>query len=368
MTGYASARARLAQIASDNGLTALAFVPGSNFHYLSGLAFHLMERPTLMFVTADNQVLGIIPELERQIWSSTFPNAQTFYWQDSDGYEAAFNALAAALPTGTIGVEGMLMRAFEEKALAIALGDNRVQLVDQALSSLRLQKSDIEVAALRRAIEISEAALGEVLDELHSGQTEADIVAALKMHMLQHGADGFAFDPIVLIGENAALPHGEPGQRQVGSGDAVLIDFGAQYDGFNADITRTVFFDHVTDRQAEIYETVLAANAQGRAVAGPKLLAEDLDIAVTAVLKASPFAELIVHKTGHGLGREVHEAPQIMVGNTAPLVPGIVLTIEPGLYAPGELGVRIEDDVLITESGCDSLTSFSRALRVVKKR
>lgn len=357
---------RLAQIAADSGLAAIAIVPGPNFRYVSGLNFHLMERPTLLFVTAKGQVLGIMPELERQKWVATYPESETFYWQDSDGYVEAFAMAAAALPAGEIGVEGMLMRAFELTALETAFGEGRIVDAEDALAALRLQKSPEEVAALRHAILITQTSLQEVLDTLSLGVTEKEIVAQLKVRMLANGADGFAFDPIVLIGENSAQPHGEPGARDLRPGDPLLIDFGAMWGGMNADITRTVFFDHATDRHADIYNTVLAANSHGRNVAGPNLTAHDLDTEVTGVLTGSAYGEFVVHKTGHGLGLLVHEAPQVMVGNHTKLLDGTVLTIEPGLYAVGDIGVRIEDDVLITADGCTSLTDFPRSLRVVK--
>lgn len=363
---HRDSRKRIAQIAANSDLAAIAFIPGPNFRYVSGLNFHLAERPTVFFVTAQGQILSIMPALERQKWAETFPDADTFYWQDSDGYAAAFAAAAAALPTGNIGIEGMLMRAFEARALEAAFGQERIMDVDENLKPLRLQKSETEIAALRQAIAISQISLHETLDTLTIGTTEQQIVARLKAQMLANGAEGFAFDPIVLIGENAAQPHGEPGTRALRPGDPVLIDFGAMWGGMNADITRTVFFNHATDPHADIYNTVLAANTHGRTVAGPNLTAHDLDTEVTAILKASPHSNLIVHKTGHGLGLQVHEAPQIMVGNHAPLLDGIVLTIEPGLYAPGDIGVRIEDDVLITGSGSTSLTDYSRNLTIVK--
>jgi Xaa-Pro dipeptidase len=184
---HSERRARLARIAGANGLGAIACVPGANFLYLSGLQFHLMERPTLLFVTADNEVLGIIPELEREKWSETFPDALTFYWQDSDGYQAAFAGAAAALTGRTIGVEGMRMRLFEGDVLrqhfpAAAVVDAEAFLVD-----LRLAKSADEIAALEKAIRISELALAETLEAVAVGMTERQILNLLKMRMLAQG-------------------------------------------------------------------------------------------------------------------------------------------------------------------------------------
>ena len=182
--------------------------------------------------------------------------------------------------------------------------------------------------------------------------------------MLAHGAEGFGFEPLVLAGAKAANPHGMPDEAPVRPGDALIIDFGARLDGYNADITRTFFCQHASDRHAEIYATVLEANRLGRRLSKPGITAHELDIAVADQLRNSPFADMIVHKLGHGLGLDVHEAPHIMEDNHQEMEPGFVITIEPGLYGAGEIGVRIEDDVAITSGGAKSLTSFPRELRL----
>jgi Xaa-Pro dipeptidase len=362
---FHSRRQRLAATATARGWGAIAFVPGANFTYLTGLHFHLMERPTLLFVTAAAEIVAIIPELEREKWSRTFPHATTFYWQDADGYQSAFTAAGEALKGQMIGVEAMRMRVFEGNALTRAFQQGAIVDAEPHLTTLRLSKSEAEIASLTRAIQISEHALAETLAEVREGQTERAIAALLKARMLACGADGFSFDPIVLAGGNAANPHGSPGDTPLLAGQCLLIDYGASWEGMNADITRTFFCGHVRDDHAALYNTVLAANQKGRDISAPTLTAHDLDTQVTAVLAASPFAALIVHKTGHGLGLDIHEAPQIMRGNMQTLIPGTVFTIEPGLYRPGDIGVRIEDNVVTTETGATSLTSFPRNLTLI---
>lgn len=359
MTDYPKRQTQAADIAKANDLAALAFVPGPNFLYLSGLNFHLMERPTLMFVLATGEMAAIMPELERSKWGAAFPKARTFYWQDSDGYAAAF-ADCCSLFDGKIGVEGMRMRMFEAEALATGLPPGSVVNAEAQIAALRICKDAVEVSALCQAITISEAALGELIDDAKAGDTEVALVARLKAALLHHGAEGFAFDPLVLSGPNAADCHGTPSARPVQPGEPLLIDFGARYGGMNADITRTFFCEHVTPEHQAIYETVRAANTHGKQIAAPGVTCDALDRETTAVLGASAYADLIVHKTGHGLGLDVHEAPQVMIGNQTALAPGMVITIEPGLYQPGHIGVRIEDDVLITPDGCESLTQFPR--------
>lgn len=363
---FARRREKLIEILRDAGLDGVAFVPGANFTYLTGLNFHLMERPTILFITATGDISAIMPELERLKWSASFGQTKTHYWQDKDGYQAAFAAAARDLAGMTIGVEGQRMRVFEVDSLRQHLTADHVVDMEQSLTGLRIAKEPDEIALLQEAIRISEIALEETVSTVRAGQTEQEILNTLNMRMLAGGAHGFAFGAIVLAGGKSANPHGSSDGSRLAPGDPLLIDFGAMVGGYNADITRTFFCDHVRDDHAAIYETVLAANTRGRKIAGPSLSAHDLDEAVTGVLAASPFSDLIAHKTGHGLGLDVHEAPQIMVGNMASLVPGALFTIEPGLYRENDIGVRIEDDVLITAAGARSLTNFDRSLRVLK--
>ncbi len=362
---HAARRQRAAHMIAGAGIDVLAVVPGPNFSYLTGLNFHLMERPTILFISRTGEIAAIMPALEILKWSRSFPDAETFYWQDSDGFEDAFSAAGVALGQVSVGVEGGRMRMFEYDALCRHMPAGAVVNADVVLADLRIAKDETEIAVIEHAISISELALDETLDDVRSGVTEKQVQTWLKSRMLSHGAEGFAFEPIALAGGNAANPHGTPDSTALGPGDVLLIDFGARVAGYNADITRTFFVGHATDEHAAIYETVLSANERGRAIARPRMTCHELDSDVTAVLRESPFEDLIVHKTGHGLGLDGHEPPQVMIGNDQSLVPGAVITIEPGLYRGDDIGVRIEDDVLITEEGSRSLTSFDRSLRVL---
>lgn len=358
-------RDRATALLKDAGLDAAGFVPGAQFTYLTGVHLHLMERPTLFVLAANGAGFAVMPALEEQKWSQAMPEVETFYWDDAQGPQAAFKSLASALGNDvSLGVEGLRMRVTEYNHLLSHWSASQIIDADQTLTELRLLKDADEISDLRRAISISEAALGDVLDGGIKGKTERHIGQLLYSAMLNHGASGFAFDAIVLTGGEAANPHGEPGDREVRPGQPLLIDFGASYGDLNADITRTVFCDHVTDEHAAIYETVLAANKAGRSAVQAGATVGAVDVAATDVLQASRFAELILHKTGHGLGWEVHEAPAVMRRNEDLQRPGMVFTIEPGLYRAGEIGVRIEDDVLVTETGIDCLSSFSRELAI----
>ena len=352
------------------GLDAVALIPGPNFRHAFGRDFHLMERPLIVIVPRDKDPVAIVPNLEMASFDTLKFPGPVFDWRDESGYADAFAAAAAALPqlsgAAKLGVEGQRMRVFEQIALQKAFPETTIVDAHAAISSVRLVKSPSEVEKLRAAIRISEAALESTLAQVRIGQTEKEIEAILLGQLFAHGADGLAFDPIIAAGDNSAQPHARARtDYRTRKGDALLFDFGASHRGYNADITRTFFLGEVSGRDREFYETVRAANARGREVTRPGITAHDVDDAVQMVLEQSDFAAFARHKTGHGLGLDVHEAPQIMRGNRQALAAGMVFTVEPGLYRLGECGVRIEDDVLVTEAGHDCLTSFSRELRLV---
>ena len=366
-TQLASARAERLKVAiAAAGLDAVAVVPGANFYYLTGIHLHLMERPTVLFVGADGHRAAVIPALERARWQAEAPDVDTVYWQDSDGYEAAFEKVAKRFRPTRLGVEGQRMRFFEAEVVRRSFANTLIADAHAEISGIRLCKDEAEIAAMRRAIEISERAWLSTMDRVRRGMSETEVRQLLTTAMLAEGAEGFAFDPIVLSGGAAADPHGgDSPDRALERGTALLIDFGAAWGGYIADITRTVFVEAVSDEHRAIYEAVLAANALGRELTAPGVSVDRVDREVTAKLRSSGFSSLVVHKTGHGLGLDVHEAPQVMIGNQQLLEPGMVITIEPGLYRNGEVGVRIEDDVLVTDAGSESLTTLDRTLRLV---
>lgn len=347
------------------GTDAIALVPGANFVRLMGQDFSTSERPTLIVVPASGAPAAIMPNLELDSFAALdFPGA-VFDWRDQDGYDAAFAALAAHLPLTSLAVEGQAMRVFVHHALAKAYPGLRIVDGERPISGLRLAKTDADIAALTRAIQISEAALGEVLDTVRVGMTEREIEARLIAAQFAHGAQGMAFSPIVAASTNSALAHAHARDYALEAGDTLLIDFGARWGGFCADITRTVFVGHATDHQAAVYQTVYDALQAGLAVTRAGVTAHEIDDAVQSVLESSPWPDRMLTKTGHGLGRQVHEEPYVMRGNHQILPAGTVYTNEPGLYDTAEFGVRIEDDVLVTKDGYRLLTTFPKTLTVV---
>ena len=358
--------AAYAAIAADMGMDALALVPGPNFTRAVERPFMSHERPFLLVVPATGEPAALVPNLELRSWDLVGFDGPVFDWRDQDGYDAAFAALMAHLEIRSLAVEGQVMRVFVHHALLRAQPDLRIVDGEREISSLRIVKPEAELEAIREAVEISERALARTLAGVRIGQSAAEIDQALIQALFAEGAEGLSFHPIVAAGPGSARPHARArADYLVQAGDALLMDFGARKHGFAADVTRTVFLSHASDEAQAVYDAVLRANMAGFDATRAGVTAHAIDDAVIGVLEAPPFASRIRTKTGHGLGREVHEAPYIMRGNHAPLPAGAVFTNEPGLYEIDNFGVRIEDVVLVTEQGCASLTQFPKDLTVL---
>jgi Xaa-Pro dipeptidase len=357
-------------VMARTGLDAVALVPGANFLRLFNHDFHQMERPLVVVVPRTGVPVAVVPNIELGSFTALGFDGLVFDWRDEAGYVGAFMQMGEALPQlakgSRIGVEGQRMRVFDFMALQRALPACEIVDAHGEISSIRSRKTPDEIARLKEAIRRSEAALEATLVQVRVGMTEKEVEAILLAELFKAGCDGLSFSPIVAAGGNVANSHAVArDDYRIKAGDALLLDFGGRYQHFSADITRTFFVGHVSDDDRAFYETVLAANVRGLAVSKPGVTAGFVDDETCKVLERSQFARYKNHKTGHGLGLDIHEAPQIMRGNTEVLEPGMVFTIEPGLYRAGECGVRIEDNVVVTESGIECLTTFPKDLRVI---
>ncbi len=366
----------LQQIAAEAALDAIALVPGPNLFYLTGQSFHLMERPLLGLFPSGGDPAFIIPQLELNKLDGLPYPVRAFPYSDAEGHDGAFAQALAALALDVpataqqapkrLGVEGLRMRFLESQLLARYAPDAEIVDAGEALAALRLRKDADEVAAMQRAIAITEDALRDVLLGVRAGMSERAIANDLQIALLRRGGQELPFPPIVLTGPQSALPHGVPGERTLQEGDLLLIDFGTTVEGYASDLTRTFVAGELQDpRLRDAYLAVLTANEAARLAAGPSVPCQEVDRAARAEIIRAGFGEYFIHRTGHGLGLDAHEAPYIRQGNEQPLEPGHVFTVEPGVYLPGVGGVRIEDNVLITEDGAVTLTSFPRELQSV---
>ena len=236
---------------------------------------------------------------------------------------------------------------------------------NKEINGFRGVKEDWELEVMRKAQEITDKAFSEVITRIKAGMTELELQAELIYCLYKNGATGLAFDPIVVSGPNTSLPHGVAGERKLREGDFITMDFGAQYNGYCADMTRTVALGYATDEMKKVYNTVLEAQLAGLAVTKAGALGKDIDGAARKVIADAGYGPYFGHGYGHSLGLEIHEAPNPSPANDQPMPAGAVASAEPGIYLPGKFGVRIEDTTVYREDGCEILTGSPKNLIIV---
>jgi len=228
------------------------------------------------------------------------------------------------------------------------------------VAKLREVKDADEIAQMRRAAALGCRLFGELLEYLEPGAVEAEVALALEVKARLAGAEGMSFETIVASGARSSLPHGRASAAKLPRRGFVVLDFGVVLGGYCSDMTRTVHLGRAGRRERAVYDSVLEAQAAALAAVRPGTACGDVDEAARAVLRRAGLDKAFSHSTGHGVGLEIHEGPRIAAKQTQPLQPGMVITIEPGVYLEGEFGIRIEDTAVVTETGCEVLTRASR--------
>lgn len=346
-------------------LDAVLITSPKHVYYLTGFFTEPHERFMGLIIPAQGEPSLIVPALDREAAAEAASGVkQILTHTDTDN---PYDVLKQALPAGLtrLGIEKSHMTVERFEAMSAVVAAARYADVEEPLREMRLIKSADEVARIKHAVRLVEEALHESLKKVKPGVTEMEIVAELEYQMKRLGADGPSFDTMVLAGEKSALPHGTPGSRQVREGELLLFDLGVAADGYVSDITRTFAVGEISPQLREIYETVLAANEAAIAEVRPGVTLAHLDQTARRVIEEKGYGPYFMHRLGHGLGMDVHEYPSVHGQNQAVLRPGMVFTIEPGIYLPGVGGVRIEDDVLVTENGSEVLTQFPKQLTVI---
>ena len=234
--------------------------------------------------------------------------------------------------------------------------------LSNAIATLRASKDSDEIACIRKAQEIAERALEELMGFIKVGVTEREIALELNRLMFAFGAEDLSFDTIVLSGANTSMPHGVPSDKKVESGDFVLMDFGAVYNGYHSDMTRTVCVGEPTEEMRKVYDIVLSAQLAGIEAAKAGILGSELDKVSRDIIEKAGYGACFGHSLGHGVGMEIHEKPNASPNYKLPLNEGAVVTVEPGIYIAGKFGVRIEDFVILTENVCENLTKSAKNL------
>ncbi|TFD92507.1 Xaa-Pro peptidase family protein [Jeotgalibacillus sp. R-1-5s-1] len=333
-----------------------------NVAYTTGFRSNPHERWLAVYVPSSGEPVLVCPGMETEDVRKAGWEGQIIGYSDTENplvmlYEVTGAPESIAIEKNHLTVERL-------EAIRTVFGDGEILDASSLLNSMRVIKSEQEIQYLREAARLADFAIETACRELAEGKTELEILATIEFELKKKGITEMSFSTMVLTGANASSPHGTPGLTKVQRGDLVLFDLGVVYRGYCSDITRTVAFGEISDKQKEIYDTVLKAEMTALEMVKPGVAVKELDLAARKVIQEAGYGDYFPHRLGHGLGLNVHEYPSITSENDLVLEEGMTFTIEPGIYVPGIAGVRIEDDVLVTKDGYETLTKFPKTLQV----
>jgi len=328
----------------DAGLRGAIIVPGPNMQYFTGVNSLLLERPFMLLVPAEGEPHLVSPAFEAGPYEAGSVPLEIHTWTDSQGSDGAIaKAVKGAGVKGKWGVEGRVPYLYLDRMMKRA--SPKLKSAEPILQGMREVKDEEEAKLLRKAARILSSAFDEFPGLLREGATEL-VVAKAAVDLIYAKGASRVDDMLVQSGARAADPHGLPSAKKIGRGESVIMDVGATFEGYYADITRAFCLGQSPEME-KVYQKVLEANKSGIGEAAKGVRVGDVDAAARTVLKKAGLGKYFTHRTGHGLGLEIHEAPYIVEGGREVLDSGMCFTVEPGVYIKGRLGVRIEDDVLI---------------------
>ena len=335
---------------------------GSDLPYLTGYRAMPLERLTMAVVRRNGSVTLVVPELEAPRVEPLPDVFEIRPWDETEDPLAIVAAIAEGSQTVMIGDQtwAVFLLGLQER-----LPDAEFISARSLTEALRVIKEPAEVELLRRAGASADAVASLLADQQFSGKTELQLSREVAALLEANGTDAARF-AIVAAGPNGASPHHEPGERTIGAGDAVVADFGGTVGGYGSDTTRMFHVGEPSARYREVHEVVLVAQSAGIAAVQPGVAAQEIDVAARKVIDDAGYGEFFIHRTGHGIGLDGHEDPYIVAGNQQAILPGMAFSIEPGIYLPGEFGVRIEDIVVCTDTGVERLNTSLREVMVVR--
>jgi Xaa-Pro aminopeptidase len=340
------------------GVDALLITTLANVRYLTGF-------------TGSAAMLAVTPQ------GALLTTDGRYRTQSAEQVEAAGASSIVEIAIGGVGDQRKQLHSFLADSARVGLEADNVSWSAQrtwadllptelvptsnAVEALREVKDDAEIARMERAAAIADAALYEVLPLMSAGVTEEEFALALDTAMRRGGAESTAFETIVASGPNSAKPHHHPGTRSIGLGEPLVVDFGATYEGYRSDMTRTFCVDAEPEGDmARVFAVVGQSQAAGAAAVKPGVSCKEVDTVCRNIIAEAGWADRFEHGTGHGVGLDIHEAPTVSQLGTAILAPGFVVTVEPGVYLPGTGGVRVEDTLVVTKDGARALTNFTK--------
>lgn len=348
----------LRSLLAEAGLDGLLVTGATNRRYMTGFTgsagMVLITRDEALFFTD----FRYVEQATRQAPDYTLVRYEDPY--------ATLNQRLARYQGMRIGFESHHVTVDELASIQKAAGDAppvEWVPVKGLVEQLRGRKGEDELALIQKAVDIADAGFSYILSHMRPGVTEKEIAWKLEVFMREQGADGLAFSSIVASGPNGAMPHARPTDKPLAAGEFVTLDFGCVYQGYCSDMTRTVFIGEPSAEQRALYDLVLRAQIAGVEAVKPGVVAKDVDAVSRAIIAEAGYGEYFGHGLGHGVGMDVHEEiPRLSTRGTVVLTPGMVTSVEPGIYLPGSGGIRIEDLVVVTEDGCRVLTKSTKEL------
>lgn len=341
-----------------NNMKQILISSPKSIFYLTGKLIDPGERMFVLYINQSGNCTLIVNEL--------FPikedlGIQIEYFNDTSD---SIKLLSSKIESGVIGIDKtwashFLIRLMEERE------DLKFKNGSYIVDEVRMIKDSDEIELMKLSSQINDKVIQESIVNLSIDYDEKAVCKVLGDRYVAHGADGISFNPLIAYGKNAAEPHHHSDSTKMSIGDSVIIDIGGIRDNYCSDMTRTVFYKSVDDESRKIYNIVLEANLKAISTVKPGIKFRDVDKAARSVIEDAGYGKYFTHRTGHNIGIEVHEFPDVSSVNDMIVEVGMIFSIEPGIYIPGKCGVRIEDLIVVTDNGCEVLNKYNKELQII---
>lgn len=332
---------------------------GPNMRYFSGFEVEPSERLLLLLIPSGGDPVFVASELySQEIQDSSIENAK--FWEDDENPNELVREVFEDIGVQEVVVDDRMWSCFLLDLMDIA-PEASFSKAEDIFTQLRITKSEHEIDRIREASDIADRVVEDVRDKEVVGMTEKELAGFIESKLEQYGGEGPSFDTVVAAGENGSRPHHQPGEKEIRPGEPVVLDFGTVVDGYPSDQTRIlVFREEPDDRFKQVFEVVKRAQQEAVEAIEPGATAGEVDEAARSVIEEAGYGDQFTHRTGHGVGLDIHEHPEIKRDNERELESGMVFSVEPGIYLKDDFGVRIEDLVVVTEDGCERLNKTDR--------
>ncbi|MGB7604713.1 MAG: Xaa-Pro peptidase family protein [Lutisporaceae bacterium] len=363
MKTYKAVMEKAVEIMKSKNIKAMVLSPSSNMFYMTGFNTFLGERLLVNILVHSGESVFIVPKLYESEVKEKAEFDEIYSWNDNQDPQDIIKLVAEkyGLQDCTVAIEETMWFTAFNKIFSSLKGVKYVHAAE-VIGELRQCKSSIEAEKMRKASQIADKALSNILNRIKQGLRETEVRDILEGEMKALGATATSFPSIIGSGSNSALPHHNTADRILKEGDAVVIDFGCIADNYCSDTTRTVVIGQASEKYKKVYEILKQAQQLAIDKVKPGVKACEVDYAARKHIADNGYGEYFLHRTGHGIGLEVHEMPYITESSEVILKPGMVFSIEPGIYLEGEFGIRIEDLVMVTEDGVEVLNHFTKEL------